>query len=177
MSRRRALWVIGAAMVALGIVLLVLDARMRRAGGPGIVGFELAGSEGRAREILAEWGSDGRAAARLSLWLDYAYLAAYGAFFALAVAAVRDMARRRGWRRLAAIGTPVVVFPIVAAALDAVENVGLLLALGGHGGAVAPLVATIFASGKFVLSGATLVYVVCGLGLRLHAGLARARPA
>lgn len=70
-----------------------------------------------------------------------------------------------------------VVFPIIAAALDAVENACLLLVLGGHGGAVTPLLATIFASGKFVLLGATLVYVACGLALRLHASLAGSRPA
>lgn len=33
----------------------------------------------------------------MSLWLDFPYLAAYGAFFSLAVMAMRDAARRRGW--------------------------------------------------------------------------------
>lgn len=167
------MWLAGAVMVALGVVLLRLDARMREAGGPGIVGFEFAGSEDRAREILADWGTDGHDAARLSLWLDYAYLAAYGAFFALAVAAVRDMARRRGWSRLAAIGGPVIVLPIAAAVLDAIENVNLLLALGKHGGSVAPLLATILASGKFLLFAATVAYIICGLVLRMRDALSR----
>lgn len=96
-TRRRALWSLGAAGFLIGIVLLALDGRMYDAGGPGIVGFELAGSVDRSREVLVEWGWDGRDAARLSLWLDYAYLVVYGAFWALAAAAIRDLARRQGW--------------------------------------------------------------------------------
>lgn len=171
MSRRTALWLLGATMVALAVVLLQLDARMQDAGGPGIVGFELAGSEDRAREILAEWGDKGRDAARLSLWLDYAYLATYGAFLALAAAATRDLARRRRWPRFAAVGTAMIAAPIVAAALDAAENAGLLLVLGEHGGTVAPPFATICAGGKFLLLGAAIVYVVGGLGRRAYGRL------
>ena len=57
---------------------------MRDSGGPGIVGFELAGSEERAAEILGEWGEEGEDAARASLWIDYAYILSYGAFLTLA---------------------------------------------------------------------------------------------
>src|SRR5215207_2692360 len=94
MTRRAWLWALGVASGVLGLVLLGIDQGIWDEGGPGIVGFELAGSEERAREIRAEWGPDGRDAARLSLWLDYLYLALYGAFWALAVTATRDYARR-----------------------------------------------------------------------------------
>jgi hypothetical protein len=168
MNRRTALWISGAAMVALFAVLGVIDQRMSDTGGPGIIGFELAGSEHRAHEILADWGDEGHDAAKLSLWLDYPFIVAYAAFWTLAVAATRDLAARRRWRRLAPLGDTVVAFPICAGILDALENVGLLLALGRHGGALAPLAATIFAAGKFLLFYSAVAYVVAGLVLRLR---------
>jgi hypothetical protein len=168
MNRRTALWVLGALMVALFIVLATLDARMRDAGGPGIVGFELAGSEHRAAEILADWGDDGRDAARLSLWIDYPYLLVYGAFLTLAVAAMRDLATRLDWRRLAAIGGVVIFFPAAGAAFDALEDIGLLVALDGNDGNPAPLLAAICASAKFLLIVAAIVYIVAGLVERVR---------
>jgi hypothetical protein len=64
LTRRRVLIASAIAVVAIGAVLVVLDARMMEAGGPGIIGFELAGSEDRATKILADWGSDGIDAAK-----------------------------------------------------------------------------------------------------------------
>jgi len=167
MDRRRALWMLGLATLAMFAVLVVLDVRMRDAGGPGIVTFEFAGSEEEAGEILADWGEDGKDAARWSLWLDYPYLVLYGAFFALAIAALRDFAAREGWRRTARVGTVLVAFPIAAAAFDAIENVGLLLALGEHGGDAAPRIGAIFATAKFALIIPAQLYV---LGLLLARG-------
>src|SRR5687767_14547304 len=88
MSRRGWLWVLGVAAGAIGLVLVALDDPMWRAGGPGIIGFKLAGTEERADRILREWDDEAKDAARLSLWLDFLYLAAYGAFWWLAAQAV-----------------------------------------------------------------------------------------
>jgi hypothetical protein len=163
MTRRNTLWVLGVLMVALFVVLASLDVRMRDAGGPGIVGFEFAGSEERAAEIVSDWGKDGQDAARLSLWIDYPYLIVYGAFLTLAVAAIRDLSVQRGWRRLAIAGAIVVFLPAAGAGFDALEDVSLLIALDGNGGDTAPLLAAIFASAKFLLTGAAVLYVVAGL--------------
>jgi hypothetical protein len=100
---------------ALFLLLVVVDRQIQESGGPGIVPFELAGSTSRTTEILGEWGQSGKDAARLSLWLDFPYLIAYGAFFSLAVLAVRDAARGRGWDRFSRPGTAIAVLPIVAA--------------------------------------------------------------
>lgn len=167
MTRRTLLWISGVAMVVLGGVLLALDSRMRAAGGPGIVGFELAGSLARSREIVDSWGVPGTRAARQSLLLDYPYLVSYGAFLALSAAAIRDLAGRRGLRRLATAGRAVVFFPVIAAVCDAIENAGLLLALDRRGGAAAPALATAFASVKFVLTTLAIVYILAGLFARV----------
>ncbi len=98
MRSRRALALAGLTSVALLVVLSVLDRRLQQTGGPGIVPFEVAGDLTRAQGILADSGSAGRDTARLSLWLDFAFLVAYGGFLTLAATAARDMALRRGWR-------------------------------------------------------------------------------
>ena len=172
MTRRRALIASAVASLVIGAVLLVLDARMMDAGGPGIIGFEFAGSEERATEILADWGDEGTDAAKASLWIDYAYIVAYGTFLVLAAWATRDLAKSRGWTRMAATGTAVIPFAAAAAAFDAIEDVGLLLAVNQHGGELATRLAQVCASLKFALLALTIGYLVAGLLLRL-----RARPA
>jgi len=149
--------------VVIFVVLAILDFRMRDAGGPGIVGFEFAGSEERASEILADWGGKGQDAARASLWLDFLYIVAYSAFLTLAVGAVRDRAARSGLARIAAAGGAVIFMPALGGAFDAIEDVGLLIALDGHGGDAAPLLATICASLKFALIATSIVYIIAGM--------------
>lgn len=147
------------------------DQRMQDTGGPGIVPFEVAGSQDRADEILAEWGEEGQDAARESLWIDFGFLIAYGTFLTLALSTVRDIARDRGWGRLAAIGAVVVSFGALGAAFDALENICLLLTLDGAG-SVFPLLAAIFASCKFILLAVAIVYLLVGLAVRLRSGAA-----
>jgi hypothetical protein len=163
MTRRRGLLISGIATFVIFLALSALDLRMRDAGGPGIVGFEFAWDEGGASEIRADWGEEGRDAARLSLWLDFLYLIAYATLGTLAVGGVRELARRRDLRRIASAGAAVIVFPAAAASFDALEDVGLLIALDGEGGDTAPMLAAICASLKFVLVFAAIVYIVVGL--------------
>ena len=164
MSRKQWLILLGIAMVVLTIVpVFVFEKRLEHTGGPGILGFEFAATKARASQILAEWGSQGRHIARLSLIVDYAYMVSYGGFFTLAGLATRDLAQTRNWRRLAAAGTIVPFFAAAAAMFDATENVFLLLVLEGHGGEHAPLIATICSSIKFTLITIAILYVLCGL--------------
>jgi hypothetical protein len=165
-TRRWGLVVTGILTVVLLLAMSPADNRMKDTGGPGIVPFELTGGQDRADEIMGEWGEEGQDAARESLWIDFGFLLAYGAFLTLALAAVRDMARSRRWRRLAAIGGIVVSFGVLVAGFDALENVCLLLTLDGAGSAF-PLLATIFASAKFTLLGLAIAYIVAGLAMRL----------
>jgi hypothetical protein len=132
------------------------------------VDFEFAGSQARAAQIVSEWGPKGRSAAYLSLLLDYGYMFSYGVFFALAGFMVRDAARARDWRRLAAIGVFVPFFALAAASFDASENVALLLTLAGNGGSFAPPFAAVCSAIKFTLISITILYALSGLVLWLR---------
>lgn len=153
-------------MVILFLAMSPAESRMTDTGGPGMVTFELTGGQDRADEILAEWGEDGQDAARQQLWIDFAFLLAYGSFLTFALAAIRDLARARNWRRLAAIGGVVAYFGVLVAGFDALENTCLLLTLGGAGAAF-PLLATIFAACKFTLLAVAIAYLLAGLAMRL----------
>jgi hypothetical protein len=162
MTRRRGLIASGIAALALLLAMSPADDRMKDTGGPGVVPFELTGGQDQADEILAEWGESGQDAARESLWIDFGFLLAYGTFLTLALAAVRDLARDRGWRRLGVVGVVAVWFGALGAGFDALENVCLLLTLAGAGAAL-PLLATIFAACKFILLTAASAYLLAGL--------------
>jgi hypothetical protein len=155
-------------LIAAGVATLLLFGAMSpmevrmQANGPGMVPFELSGGQGRAHEILAEWGEDGRDAARDQLWIDYGFMLAYGLFLGLAAAKVCDLCRRRGLRRLSTAGSIAIWLGPMAAGFDAIENAYLLLTLDGAG-AVFPLLATIFATGKFALLAAAIAYLLAGI--------------
>lgn len=174
MTRGAWLIVTGVAAVALLLAMSPAENRMKDTGGPGVLQFELTGGQDRADEILAEWGEEGQDAARESLWIDFGFLLAYGAFLTLALAATRDLARRRRRQRLAAIGAVVVFFGALGAGFDALENICLLLTLDGAGAAF-PLLATIFASCKFALLAVAIAYILVGQTMRLRGGEAATR--
>ncbi len=138
-------------------VMLVLERRMRRSGGPGIIAFELAGSASRAEHIMARWGSTGQRAARLSLWLDFGYMATYGVLTALLV----DRARRR---RGHPAGLAAAV--LVAVAGDAVEGVSLLRVLRGTRIGVHARRAQVAALIKFAVLVGALGYAATASGRR-----------
>ncbi|HEY1284606.1 MAG TPA: hypothetical protein VGF04_00820 [Solirubrobacterales bacterium] len=175
MTRVRGLIAAGIATVALLLAMSPADSRMKDTGGPGIVPFELSGGQDRAEEIMSEWGDSGQDAARESLWIDFGFLIAYGTFLTIALVSIRDLARERGWRRLAAIGGVVVTFGALGAGFDALENVCLLLTLGGAGAAF-PVLATIFAVCKFALVATAIAYILAGLATRLGRRGPAARP-
>ena len=113
-------------LLATVLFLIGLPLRTPAAVG-GIVDFELAGTEDRARAILQSW-QDRMGAVRWQLWLDFPFIFSYGGLLLLtarsAARALRDaqraLVRMAAWMA-GALG-------IVAALLDMVEN-GFLLAM------------------------------------------------
>jgi hypothetical protein len=130
--------------------------------GVGILELEFTGTSEKAAEHYEELGSEGRSAARTSLFLDYPYLIAYGLFLAGACVAVADRARTAGRERLAAVGVPLAWGALGAAACDAVENAMLLVILDGHTNQPWPALAFAFATVKFALAASASVYALGG---------------
>lgn len=141
LSRRQWIVLTGAATVAFWIALGIIESSLPE-GTPGIVEFEFVRNAERASRFLAEWGSDGRDAVRLSLIVDYGFMVSYGAFVTLAGLATWDFGREHGPRALASAGRVVPWFAAAAAVFDAGENAFLLLTVGGDGGSAAPVLAT-----------------------------------
>lgn len=132
-------------------VMMRLEGRMRAAGGPGVISFELAGTAVEAESIMDRWGPDGRRAARQSMWLDFGYMTSYGIMLGLLI----DRNRRR-------LGHPVWTPALAAGAVaaDAVEGVALLGVLDRRDIAANARRAQVAASIKFVAIAVALGYSV-----------------
>lgn len=164
--RRRVLRTLGAGQVALLIPLVTLDRRMQRAGGAGIIPFELAGTPERSRRIMERWGPEGRSAARKSLLLDYPYLVTYTGLQLIGCAAASEALRRRGATALAEAGRVIGPAQVAAGVSDAVENTALLGVLAGRGEHL-PALARSAARVKFALLALGWIYSALGLASRL----------
>jgi hypothetical protein len=158
--RRRALWLFGGIAVVAFAVLSAIDLRLMEGGAPGIVPFEVAFSSERAREVLDEWGSEGRAFAVASLLVDYVFILGWALF--LSLACILAAARQRAGR-LARLGAAGAWAALLAGLCDALEDAALLGVIASDGDRPLPLVAGIFASAKFLLLGMTLLYLVVAL--------------
>jgi hypothetical protein len=159
--RGRLLLALAIATVALGVAALPSLGTMED-NGVGIIELEFTGTADKAEQHHTDLGSEGRSAARTSLYIDYAYLVAYGLFLAGACVAVADRARRTGRTRLAALGPWLAWAALGAAACDAIENAALLLILGGETGQPWPALAFGFATVKFALAIGASLYALGG---------------
>lgn len=167
-GRGRALWLSGGALGLLSIPMLAFERDMTRAGGCGIIPFELAGSEERAAQIMDRWGRAGRGAARRSLVLDYPFLASYSCLLALTCGVAADALGRRGHTWLAAAGGPIAWGQLAAGGCDAVENAALLAVLAG-GRRRLPGLARAFAVNKFFLLALGFSYCLLALAVSRRA--------
>jgi hypothetical protein len=136
-----------------------------------IVDFELAWTPEKAQTMLATWGEAGQAAARQSLWIDFAFMPTY----ALGMAALTLLAARSQAGRGQTLGLWLVPAPLLAWALDAVENFNLLAIVDQTTAAMASAltIAGWAATIKFLLLLACILYWLFALIAR---GLALARP-
>ena len=164
-----AVWITG---LAVGVTCLVVGALASRAPirrmvarGHGIVAFELARTPGRAARIRRDWGVEGRAAARTSLFADVPFLVGYGLLLATLAGWPSDRVGEIAGAGAGTVSRWMAGIALAAAALDLIEDVALLLQLR-HGDAVdggratAP-VAWACASLKFAGIAAVLAWSLC----------------
>jgi hypothetical protein len=133
----------------------------------GIISFEFAGTAARAQEIAASWDAPARLAAAFQLGLDYLFMPLYSTAFAQACILAAGVFRRRS-PLLASLGVLLAWGQWLAAGFDAVENMGLVLALL-WGNTTLMGTAWVMAALKFGLLAAGLLYSLAGLITRLAA--------
>jgi hypothetical protein len=151
------------ATVVLLVPLAVLDRRMQKTGGPGIIPFELAGPKGSV-PILRRWGTEGRRAATLSLVLDFPFLASYTVLNVRVTRRARDARGHHGMLvpRIAEAAQ------LLAGACDAVENSALLVTIARSGDEGMAGIAQLAARAKFTLLGLGWLYSTAALFGILH---------
>jgi hypothetical protein len=149
------IWLSGIALaitvMVIGMTVLGFADPGRTSGkGPGIVGFELAGSAAKAKAILEAWGESGRKVAAFNLGFDYFFIGGYSTFMALMCLWANG---RYANPRLAPLGMLLAWLQWIAGLLDCAENAALLTILfRGESDGLA-LLARTSALGKFGLLG------------------------
>ncbi|MCL4261854.1 MAG: hypothetical protein KJ069_01495 [Anaerolineae bacterium] len=124
----------------------------------GIISFEFAGNVANAQMIIASWGEHGRLVAAFGLGLDFLYPLVYAA--AISLACVWAAERVQPKFPAAKWGIWLAWGAWLAALLDYVENVALVLLLFGSTAVLLPPLAFICAAIKFALVIAGIVYVL-----------------
>ncbi len=147
--------------VLTGAVLRLVDRPLTSDAVPrGIVSFELAGSQERAGEVLSIWEeANVLRYSGLSLGLDFVFLLFYAGAIGLgALLAGRALRRRSKWWWTGAVLSAWAA--VLAAGLDAIENMALIRMLLGATGSLWPAVAWWTAVPKFALVAAGFLFAV-----------------
>jgi hypothetical protein len=161
-GRRRALLVLIVAAIAMQVVLALLDGPLR-ASGDGTVDFEVAGSAGRAGQIVDNWRAhDLLANAAFIDGVDFLFALLYPAAIAGGCVAAAGAWRSRGRRRLAEVGIAFAWAASAAAAFDWMENVALAVSLLDAPTSPWPAIALGAAIPKFAGAWAGLLYALSG---------------
>jgi hypothetical protein len=161
---RRGLQVLGLFILTLGMGALMLPALGRMdLRGVSIRDVELMRTSTKAAETVAQLGPGGVDAAQMSLYLDFGMLILYALALSAACAVVAARAAERGRTGLAAAGRTIAWLAVVAAALDAVENIALLMVFDGHVDQPWPGIAFSFASVKFAVLAVVIAYLAVGV--------------
>jgi hypothetical protein len=156
--------------LALTAILQAVNAPLKTAAASqGIVSYEFGGTTAGAERILASWNGQAREHAGFSLGLDFLYMPSYAVTIGLACAWVAESLRRRA-RWLGTAGVILAWGLIVAALLDATENVALTTMLFGAPAEPWPIIAFGCATVKFLLIACGLLYAVLGGVLALLPG-------
>jgi hypothetical protein len=161
-GERRSLWVLAVLTLVSGAAMLPAMGTMSDHGAS-VVAFEFAGSVGRSQEILAEWGSAGKAAAWWQLALDTPFLIGYGFLLAGACVVVARRAKRAGLLGLQQTATKIAWFGPLAAGADLLQNISLGLILAGHETQPWPGIAAVCGVITLVLMAIGVVFVSIGL--------------
>jgi len=172
----RIFWPLLIATLAIMALMNVIGAPLSTSQAPaGIISFELAGSIPTAESIMNSWDQDARLHAAFSLGFDYLFMLAYSTTIALACLWAGRTVEKWDWP-LAGVARPLAWGQWLAALLDGVENLGLVIILFGPAVPPWPEISRWCAILKFTLIFMGMIYAFYGLAVSLLARLASERP-
>ncbi len=117
----------------------------------GIIGLELAFTEGDATRIVGAWSGAKHDVAVKQVLFDYIFIVGYAGSLVFICLNAADHARRRGHAGLAQAAECAALGALAAGVLDCIENAGLLLTLAQPISGAIVLITSLAASVKFAL--------------------------
>jgi len=172
---RRGRQVIGLFILMFGVGALGLPAMGQMGTRVSIIDLQFMRTSANAVEKVALLGPSGVDAAQMAHYLDFPYLVAYALALSAACVVLGARAADRGRARIAAIGSRVAWLAVIAAALDAVEDVAILLVLDGRTEQPWPAIAFGCSVLKFAMLAVVIVYLVAGLVITRRASASKTR--
>ncbi len=158
----RFFWPLLALTVLMIIVFSVTGAPLTNAvASYGVVSFELAGTVENAQKILNSWNANTQIRAAFGLGLDYLFMVVYASTIAFGCGIAARVLDRNGWP-LVRLGNYLSWGVILAALLDAVENLALTILIFGAVVPPWPEIARWCAMIKFALIFIGIVYAIFG---------------
>lgn len=132
----------------------------------GIISFEFAATPARAQAMLDSWSPAARVRAGFIQGLDFLFPAVYATTVGLGcILAAGVIARRK--QAISGLGRWLAWGLWLAAGLDYIENIGLVILLFGAVQSPYPQIAAVCASLKFILLAAGLIYSFYGLAWKV----------
>jgi hypothetical protein len=128
---RRLLWVCAVGVLVFGVAELPALARMS-SHGTSVLGFELAGSTQRLREILGRWGATGHGAAGEHVLIDLGFIVCYGALLFGACSRLASGFGESTQPKAAAMAVVMAWAGLTAAVINLAQKILLWLELHGH---------------------------------------------
>jgi hypothetical protein len=137
-------------VIGLGLVVLVSSlaigapATSMTEHGVSVDDFQSAGTSANAEQAYDDLGQDGRRAAWWFLGFEFPFLASFGLLLCAGCAFAARQLAAAGAERLARIASFAVIFGLLAAASDLIQNSALAAVLSGHFAQPAPRIAEVF---------------------------------
>jgi hypothetical protein len=137
-------------VIGIGLIVLVSSlaigapATSMAEHGVSVDDFQSAGTSANAEQAYDDLGQDGRRAAWWFLGFELPFLASFGLLLCAGCAFATRQLAAAGAERLARIASFAVIFGLLAAASDLIQNSALAVVLSGHFAQPAPRLAEVF---------------------------------
>lgn len=166
-NKTQPFWLLlGLTVVTIAGMQITGSALVTEAAPGGIVSFELAGTLAGSQDIVDSWQGPTMTWAGINLGLDFLFVCLYGLTITLGCLILSDKMPAR-FQNIKTVGRLLALGTLIAAGLDVIENISLILLLTGSENTFLPPLARWMAIPKFGLVILALLYMVVASVLNL----------